>query len=281
MLKIFKKSCAFVAAAILLINITCVFGAGATYERNSRYSGYGEYDGITPYATEISRETITYTRSEEEYIETKNGVPMYTNTANLSNSCGAIGGAIVVGFYDKYYENLIPGYTPHLSSGKYKNGDITYVPQLMRDLYTLMRTNVDDVGVSESDCIEGLKQYVKGKGYSIQLNSIRSGSVVNESLLKNSLNNNQPVLLFCDKTDIYTVASSNTNTDIVVGTNLTSGGHIVVAYGFYTLKYYNGNTLFRTDKYINVATGLSTMKNMFLKIESTDWCNGAYSVAVY
>ncbi len=280
MLKIFKKSCAFVAIAILLINITCVFGTGATYERNSRYSGYGEYEGMTPYATEISRETINYTRREYENIETTNGVPMYMPTAGLENGCGSVGGAIIVGFYDKYYENLIPNFTPHLSSGKYKNGDITYVPQLMRDLYTLMRTNVDDVGVSEPDCIEGLKQYVKGKGYSIQVNSIRSGSVVDESSLKNSLNNNKPVLLFCDRTDIYTVASSGTNTDLVVGTNLTSAGHIVVAYGFYTLKYYNGNTLFRTDKYINVATGLSTLKNMFLKIESTDWCNGAYSVAV-
>lgn len=279
MLKIFKKSCAFVAAAILLINITCVFGAGATYERNSRYSGYGEYDGITPYATEISRETITYTRSEEEYIETKNGVPMYTNTANLSNSCGAIGGAIVVGFYDKYYENLIPGYTPHLSSGKYKNGDITYVPQLMRDLYTLMRTNVDDVGVSESDCIEGLKQYVKGKGYSIQLNSIRSGSVVDETLFRSSINNNQPVLLFCDRTDVYTIGTG-ANYDLVVCNNITTSGHIVVAYGLYIVKYYNGNTLFRTDKYLRVATGLSTIKENYLRLESTNWCNGAYSVAV-
>ena len=280
MLKIFKKSCAFVAAAILLINITCVFGAGATYERSSRYSGYGEYDGITPYATEISRETINYTSREYEYIETTNGVPMYMPTAGLENGCGAVGGSIVVGFYDKYYENLIPGYTPHLSSGKYKNGDITYVPQLIRDLYKLMRTNVDDVGVSESDCIEGLKQYVKGKGYSIQLNSIRSGSVVDETLFRSAINNNQPVLLFCDRTDIYTV-SNTTNADVVGCYNLTSSGHIVVAYGLYIINYYNGNTLFRTDKYINVATGLSTVKNNYLKLQSTDWCNGAYSVDVY
>lgn len=275
-----KKSFVRIAVAIMAFNAVFMF-AGVGFDGENRYSGYGEEDGIMPYATEISREIITYTSKEEEYIETTNGVPLYMQTGTMQNGCGAIGGAIIVGFYDKYYENLIPGYTPHLSSGKYKGSDSTYVPQLMWDLYALMRTNVDDVGVSQADCVNGLKAYVQNKGYSIQMTNIRSNNKVNEAAFVNAINNNRPTLLFCDRTDIYGIGvSAEGNLDQVVGTNFTTGGHIVVAYGFYTVKYYNGSTLFRTDKYINVATGLSTFKNSFMRIEDATWCNGAYAVAV-
>ena len=264
--------------AILVLSIICCFSYGLTAQaavEEDRYSGYGS---ASPYSLVNSSETVTYSRKEESYIETYKGVPRYREISGLTNSCGPIGGASIVGFYDRYYEELIPNYTTYVSSGTYKGNDTTYIPQLIRELYTLMRTNVDDVGVSESDCLNGLRSYVEGKGRSIVYSNIKTINKVNETALINAINNNLPSLLFCSKTDMYAI-STGTNDDVIVKSSM-DGAHIVVGYGLLTVNYYNGNNVFRTDKYIKVATGLSSPSSAYLKLSSTDWCNSAYSVKI-
>ncbi len=188
-------------------------------------------------------------------------------------------GAIVVGFYDAYYENLIPNYVPVFSNGKYKRNDTVYIPKLFGDLYDLMRTNVDDVGVSEEDCKNGLRAYVNNHGQNLSYSNVKGYNAINEAAFVNAIKNNQPVLLFCDKMDLYSIGNNSTF-DIVVKTDF-NGAHIAVGYGLYTLTYYNGNNNFRTDKYIRIATGISGMPDSYLKLESTDWCDSAYAVSVY
>ena len=263
---------AVVLCCIFCFNFNTIAQA-ATGE--TRYTGYAS---TVPYDLTTTTETVTFTRREESYVETYKGVPRYREISGVSNACGPIAGAMIVGFYDRYYEDLIPEYTTYVSSGTYKGNDTVYIPQLIRELYSLMRTNVDDVGVNETDCLNGLKLYVEGKGRSISYSNIKSINKVNETSLIKSINNNVPVLLFCSKSDMYAI-SSGTNDDLIVKSSM-AGAHIVVGYGLYTINYYNGNTLFRTDKYIRVATGLSSTSSTYFKLSATDWCNSAYSVEI-
>lgn len=267
--------CLIVFLIGFLFNCIVNLIANSGFSSEDRYSGYG--DLITTYSTEVE-ETINFTRKEDTYIETFKGVPMYVQLSNFSNSCGPTGGAIVIGFYDRYYEELIPSYVPYFSTGAYKKNDKVYVPQLVGELYSLMRTNVDDVGVSQSDCLTGLRAYVNNRGYSITYSSVKSSSSINVSAYQTAINNNQPTLLFCDKMDLYTIAN-DTNADILIRSSYY-GGHVAVAYGLYTIKYYNGNNNFRTDSYIRIATGLPEIQNGYLKISATDWCNAAYAVSI-
>jgi len=279
-MKISLKKCTFLAVIFAMIAVLVVSfnvnTASAAAER--RYTGYG--NGASTYALETTYEYIDFTRREVEYIETVKGVPLYEPIANLDNGCGAIAGAIIVGFYDKYYENLIPDYTTYIRTGRYIGVDGTYIPKTMRELYTLMRTNVDDVGVSQSDCVNGLKAYINNYGYNTQLTSIRSNNIVDETAFRNAVNQNKPSLLFCDKLEAYLIVSSDT-TDKIVKTYITQNGHVAVGFGLYIVDYYNGDELFRTDKYIKIATGLYSSSAYYLKLEETDWCNGAYVVSVW
>jgi len=274
MIKNLKKFVVLFVATILFFNLLFLFKNETKYD--FRYSGYGETNAQ---ATLINTETVNFTKREVEQLETVNGVPMYMPINGLTNSCGAIAGAIVVGFFDKYYENLIPNYKTYISTGRYKGNDNTYIPRVIEEMYVLMRTNIDDVGVSQYDCINGLKQYVINKGYSINLTDIKKSNKVDEAMLSSSINNNNPSILFCAKTDVYNFSLSS-NSDTIYCTNLTAGGHIVVASGLYTIKYYNGDNLFRIDKYIKIATGLTTQTNTYLRLDSNDWFNGAYSVSI-
>ena len=49
-------------------------------------------------------EIINFSSIDNIYIETPNRVPFY-HDGTLENACGPIGGAIVVGYYDKYFQN--------------------------------------------------------------------------------------------------------------------------------------------------------------------------------
>lgn len=230
-----------------------------------------------PYAA-VSSETVNFTSKEESYEETAYGMPIFYQNSQLPNSCGPTAGAIVVSFYDKYYEDLIPNYDPCLSTGKYKRADKVYIPQVMSELYTLMRTNVDDVGVSEPDCLNGLRTYVSNRGRTINYNKIISSNKVNEAAFVSAIHNNQPTLLFCGKMDLYLI-STGSNSDTLAKSSYI-GAHVAVGYGIYTIKYYNGNNNFRTDKYVKINTGFSEVPSGYLRLDSNDWCNDALAVSI-
>lgn len=268
---IIKLSC----IGILIVIISGILlgaPAQAHAEATTRYA-----DIISTYATTTS-ETVNYTRKEETYEETVNAVPLYYQNSQYPNSCGPTAGAIIVGFYDKYYEDLIPNYNPCISTGAYKRNDRTYIPQLLGDLYTLMRTNVDDVGVSETDCLSGLRSYVVNHGRIINYTSIKSSNKVDENKFVSAVRSNQPTILFCGKIDLHLIATYS-NYDIVSKTAYV-GAHIAVGYGIRTIKYYDGNNIFRTDKYLQIATGLMGNLIGLLKIDSSDWCNNAYVASI-
>ena len=261
--------------AILCVVLIATLVSVNTANANTKEIRYADF--ATVMASQSTTENVTYTNKSTTTKETVKGVPKYKPLGELENSCGATAGSIVVGFYDKYFENLIPNYTTYVSSGTYKGRDSVYIPTLMRELYTLMRTNVDDVGVSMSDCLDGLKTYINGKGYSVNYNSVKGLIKVNESKFTKAIENNHPILLFCTKMDLYSFSTSG-STDTLVCTTY-DGAHVCVAYGFFEVNYYNSNGLFRTDKYAHVATGIS-QNSGYLKLSSTDWCVDAYEVTI-
>ena len=243
--------------------------AHAVAEQSDRYVG-GELIGT--YASE----TISYVSKQVvENISTANDTPEYKAVSGMQNGCGAVAGGIVVGFYDKYYANLIPDWDSYYASGTYRIQNGTYVHELLFDLYDRMQTNVVAEGVSESEFKDGLKSYVVDHGYNIQYTSLGTGNSFNYSTFKTAVNNNQPTVLFVQPSNIY-ILSERENQDFITSSNI-SGNHIMVAYGYYEVKYTLSNGT-RTDKYLLVATGLSGTSMAFYKIGS--YVNTAYKVTI-
>lgn len=129
--KVFKILCLILFGLIFCLVSSLNFSQAAYAD--VRFKGYGE--SIITYAA-VSKEKVTYTNKEEIEIETYMGVPLYTQISDLPNSCGATGGAIMVGFYDRYYEDLIPDYVPYYSNGNYK-GMIRFTPPSLCANYIL------------------------------------------------------------------------------------------------------------------------------------------------
>lgn len=258
---------------IALLLLCLPFCGGWTTAPNNqaddRYVG-GEL--IATYASE----TISYVSKEVvENITTANGTPLYTAVSGMENGCGAVAGAIIVGFYDKYYENLIPGWASYYSSGIYRIQNGTYVQTLLFDLYDRMQTNVVAPGVSESEFKNGLKSYVTDHGYNLQYTSLGTGNNFDYSTFKTAVNNNQPTVLFVRPSNFYSLESL-ANEDVLVSGTI-SGNHVMVAYGYYEVKYTLSNGT-RTDKYLYVATGMSGSSTAFYKVGS--FVDAAYKVTI-
>ena len=226
-------------------------------------------------------ENISYADKESTYIQTPNRVPLYYH-GTLENACGPIGGSIVVGYYDKYFQNLIPNYINYLTTtGKYRPQDSTYIPALIQEMYTAMQTNVVAPGVSESECLDGLEAYVEGKGYSISYTAVKPyNGTFSHTAYQNAINNGQPVILFCDTVQLVQVSEYDTYDQI--GVAQESQDHIIVGFGYQIYRYYdvNGNN-FRTDKYLAVATGWNPNDIGFVKINDDSWLDSGFAVDIY
>ncbi len=279
-MKMSRKLIVSIVALCCLCNTAAVAGnapvrAAADTREEVRY-----YDTYS-ISTAVTSETVTYDRKEETVVTTDSKVPIYYNpSSSLTNACGAVAGSIVVGFYDRYYEQLIPNYTSYMPAiNRYKPFDSTYVMALLQDLYVYMRTNVEDVGVSKTECLDGLEDYVNDKGLDIAYSGVKNALFgFNYNDYKTAINNDKPVMLFCQNLPINNVTymdNEDTISEVIV-----SGNHIVVGYGYYEIKYYNGNNNFRTDRYLMVANGQAHMTTGYIDISDDDWCMDGYAVTI-
>lgn len=266
------KTKTFITVAVLL---ACVSVFGAWTGASVTEIRYADAPLIATYATE----TISYTRKETVGpVNTAGGCPYYYPLSSLPNSCGAVAGAEIISYYDKYFPSLIPNWTSHYTSGTYRDQDTTYVPALMNELYTLMRTNVNGVGVSKMDFLNGMISYINSNGHQVVFQSVTSGNKVNYKQCKTAINNNKLVVIFTQPTQVYSISSSG-NTDVINTTNI-AGSHIMVAFGYYEVDYYNNSdTMFRSDAYLNVAVGKSGYGSMLFQSTCAD-VEGAYVVNI-
>ena len=254
---------------VLLCVPFCGAWTAAAEQTETRYTG-GEL--ISTYASE----TISYVSRELiDDLTTANNAPSYTAVGNLDNGCGAVAGSIIVGFYDKFYSNLISGWDSYYTTGRYKGKDTVYVPALMQDLFARMKTNQVQPGVSENDFKNGLKAYVNNQGYNINYTSLGSGNSFNYTAFKTAIKNNELTALLVQPSNLYLLSLSS-NEDVLTKTTI-SGNHIMVAYGYYEVKYTLNNGT-RTDKYLRVATGLASSSTAFYKIGS--YVDAAYTVKI-
>ncbi len=259
----------FLSAVLVL----CVLTFGAWTYQEDTSDRYADAATISVYANT----NVYYTsKNDSEFNRTAGGAPQYETLSDLTNACGAVAGAEIVAFYDKYFSELVPNWTSYYpASGRYRAQDKTYVPAVMRELYTLMRTNVDDVGVSASDFTNGLKAYVNNHGYSVSYQNVVSGSSIDYGACKQAIDNNKVIALLARAGEMYQI-NNGSGYDSITTVNITDL-HIMVAYGYQKIEYSNANGVFRTDTYLEVATGWASPSTAYYKINPHN-LNAAYIV---
>ena len=269
-----KKSFAAIIA-FLLCALCCWQGVAVAFaDEEVRYTD----GGISTYSF---GEYLYYTnRTQIEYKITDGTAPTYLATGTFTNACGAIAGANTIGFFDKYVPNLIPEWVSYYpTNGRYKAEDTVYIPAVIAELYTRMRTNVDDVGVSESDFLNGLEEYVEVRNFDIMYTSLFSGGQVNYSGCKAFIDNNKPILVFMDPTDMIDI-SQNIGYDYVTHVPLASA-HIALIFGYERIQYTLTNGSILTKTYLIMSTGQISPRAAYLDISTSVDINDVKGVYIY
>lgn len=205
--------------------------------------------------------------------------PNYRNLTQI-NSCAPMAGSIVIGYYDYTCPNLIPNF----EVGSYYNGTFYYrgqnnsVISMKEELYYYMGTNTIEPGTSITQFKTGLTNFVNDKGYS--LNISECGSNFNLNSVKQSFEDNKPVVIFLNSYSYYDykgISTTENSMTMIKKENVV--GHVVVGYAYKQFTFYNGNIPFRIDNYLVVAFGDGS--SGYLAINSTSCIDKTLSINIF
>ena len=166
-----------------------------------------------------------------------------------SGACAAIAGGNLIGFFDRYDENLIPNH----SSGKTFGNTYLYslqdsaVQTVIYKLYDYMGTTTS--GTTEQQFKNGLTNFCKDKGHSITFSSCMQGNSFSYSKAQSYLDANQPIALFLSGYNVCDFMEQNENQD-TLSYYVSETPHIMIAFG-YKVYVYDGVSY----NYFSVASG--------------------------
>lgn len=191
---------------------------------------------------------------------------------SMTNTCAPAAGTNVVVFYDRWYENLIPNYTPGIpfEQGYYYYMDMAKpeTTNVLKTLYELMDTNVGSGGTSESQFLNGLSEYVDNAGYNLSYTSFYSGAkTVDLNALKEAIDQNKVGVVFCSRYNfVYGIRHDENKT--IVAKEDANIGHMMMVYGYQTIAYYKNDINFRTDTFLCVSSGYGDGAQGYMELNS-------------
>ena len=237
---------------------------------------YQAFLNVVPDITQS--EYVSYSDRESEL--TRFAIPDYTSETQ-PNSCGPISGAIICGYYDVFYPDVVPNFVTSFN-GPYGLGFYSSHTKIDRIISKLMTYMCVVTGVTVANYKSGLSDYFYlFAGLTVTYNSVKQGNSLNFNACKTEIDAGRPIAIFMS---LY----NNTNYFQIdpgfdgVNSYIFINNHIFTASGYETVNYYrieNGvEVLFRTDNYLYVQTGWGYSGYMCVDRNLT--INDAYGVAV-
>ena len=260
-----KINCFFSLVLIVFIAFIAVIISTTTKSANAEVvtpypteKVYG--DGIYGASTEVDASYTVYCDSTAVVESASHySAPAYLNAnSGFTNACGPITGTNVIGFFDRWYENLIPNFTPGLFRQEDKYLYLPIVTQevnsVMLELGSLMKT-IEMGGTTSSNFKNGLKTYVNNQGYSFSYESFyNSAKSVNFNKLISAVEAGKVGVLMCSEYNFVSSISSYSGYVRVAKFN-SSYNHMLMVYGYEVREYYNNGAVIRRDTFLKVSNG--------------------------
>ncbi len=244
--------------------------------------GFG-YRGNNNGDITTTTETVTYsTKSTDEYR-----FPFYAPniSGGLSGSCCAnTAGAVVIAYYDRFKENLIPNFQSYILMGGavviYKNTAAEYEP-LIYTLVDYMAVEGIQQGTTFTGFQNGMERYVEEKGYSYSTSSVMSWGNFDFDEYVDAVEQEKPVALFLNGFSMYHGITTETEGQDVIESGYCAATHVEVGIGYRVDTYYNANgTVKTTRKYLRVISGLDSYGMGYLNINASGEIVNAVSINI-
>ena len=187
---------------------------------------------------------------------TKRHPAYYPTGENISNACTPAAGANIIGYWTRYYPELVPGFVP----GSIQLGQYLYkewaeeADKLVETLYFEMGTNTEAPGTTVAAFRSGMNSFVAKTGRQIDYVSCNAGGNFNYSFAKQKVEEGIPLILFIDgfRIDEFYDMTNQTSLSYMIA----ESAHAMAGFGYNVTTYTLSNGTRRVDSYIKVATGL-------------------------
>ena len=236
---------------------------------------YGDGGSITGETT-VNIHYKTRTQNDFRMAPT---MPDY-HTSPFVSACACIAGSNIVGYFDRYFPELIPNFEPGYEYMGYYfyYGERAEITGVVRQLYSDMGTT-ESAGTTTAQFLSGMKKYANRAGYTFSYSSCMSGSNLNFSAVKSGMENNKPIALFLSG---YNVAAMGLNDGYdTFAYILSAANHVMVGFGYYEVTYTYDSGKQETFNYIYVASGAGINPEGYFNINYNTKINDAYAVSIY
>lgn len=267
-----KNSILTVLATIILGFSSLCFFVGMTQEKKivepTRYCGGSSF--------EEKYENLSFARKETTSKYTMKGdVPNYNGHVDAPN-CANVAGAELIGYYDRFYEDLVPNCKTYIQMGNsviYRAANAAIV-EVMTSLRDYMGT---DNGTTFNGFHRGMRTYVEKHNLSYSTEDLGH---LNFDEYKTAVESNKPVALFLSDYSFYLGAVSNASGEMIK-TEHSNVAHVVVGCGYQVDTYYDslGNVIF-TRSYLKIASGFATRGLTYLCLDGQSTIDRATAVII-
>ena len=189
-------------------------------------------------------QTFSYSTKTTESYFINTSVPAYYDTANRDYTCAPVAGANLIGFYDRYFPNLVPDIATGYARGTRYTYYImeryeTQLQSLIDDLASRMGTNSSGTTLNEFET--GMMSYVASKNLNITYIDVTAAQT-NALDLENAiaqLKNGNPIAFFTSGINFTTF--TDTGSSVTMTIRSANDNHVFVAYGYQKVVYYDAS----------------------------------------
>ena len=238
------------------------------------YSGIGNFTERT--------ETISYATKSTESYSIPYDLPNYYGSVDNMTGCANTAGSVLIGYYDRFCENLIPNFKTYTQLGsiiRYK-APTTEIANVVDQLYILMETDVAQLGTTFSGFQRGMNAYAVSQGYTYTTVNMFTNGSLNIQSYKSAVQSGKPVALFLTTYAFLNGITEDNGVD-TVSSAFSQGSHVVIGCGYKIDTYYNSSEqIIATRYYLKVATGDDSYNIGYLNINGLGNLDRAISVLI-
>lgn len=262
-----------IALSVLSMAYLPAVGMGVAFsEQGERYYDSGLMV-VDEFETVETREVYYSSKDDSDAYENPYKAPTFFAPEN-SMGCVVNAGGNAMVYFDRIYDDLIPGYSPGYVWGDFSYGSQNDAVSNMFDtLFDMMGTNSSG-GTTVSGFKSGITQYTASRGYAVSLTRA-TGSYhgVNLDLLKSELQAENLAVVFADTLSLTSFSGMVEHDGYDSITHyLKDVRHAMLVYGYKDIYYYNSDgSLKQRDTYLYVFSGYSNIDLGLFDI--TRFCN--------
>ncbi len=225
-------------------------------------------------------QTVNYATKTVDTYHIPYSLPNYLSQPDPVD-CANIAGCILIGYYDRFCENLIPNFQTYrtFGSGIVYKGMAQEIYDLGLELSDLMGGGY---GTTFAEFQSGMAAYVSGKGYTYATENMFTNGSFNYNKYQQAVQAGKPVAVFMSGFSLLNgIVVNEDGVSDTITNGYVNAGHASVGFGYRTDTYFNeSGTQIAVRRYLRVASGIVTYGIGYLSIDGTGHIDKAISVNI-